>query len=176
MRRSFPADYGTRGCVLVPIDMALLPIVAGLLQPLEEERSWLPEDYEEAYWAIAALEACMAVTCLDDLIESNAKLYRLIDSGLFGRVYDAGALPPGTITPIIPAVPDLDFANPGLLGKVEYLSQAFQSMVGGIETPNFSGTPSVLALLQGVIDALNAEDTDFSDIISNLELIAALLA
>lgn len=175
MRLIFPDDYGARGCAVVVIDMALLPIIAGLIKPLEEERAWEPESYQDAYRAIAQLEACMASTCLADLVESNDRLYRLIDAGFFGRVYDAGDTPPDTITPAIPAVPDLDFANPGLLGKVEYLSQAVQSFVGGIDTPNFSGTPNVLTLLQGIIDALGAEDVDLADVISKLEIIAALL-
>lgn len=176
MRLSFPTDYGTKGCALVPIDMTLLPIIAGLLKPLEEQRSWLTDDYQLAYRAIAQLEACMTTTCLQDLVESNNRLYRLIDSGLFGRVYDEGETPPDTITPVIPAVPDLSFANPGLLAKTELLSQAVQSFVGGITTDNFSGTPNVLSLLQAVIDALASEDTDIGDLLEQLEIIAALLA
>jgi|EndMetStandDraft_7_1072992.scaffolds.fasta_scaffold68607_2 hypothetical protein len=174
-RLSFPSDYGTRGCALVAVDLSLLPIIAGLIKPLEQERLWVTEDYEAAYRAITALEACMTALCVQDLVESNNRLYRLIDAGLFGRAYDAGAEPPGTITPIIPDVPDLSFADPGLLGKVEYLSQAFQSFVGGIDTANFIGTPNVLGLLQAIIDALAAEDTDLGDLLSQLELIAALL-
>lgn len=175
-RLSFPTDYGTRGCALVAVDLSLLPIIAGLIKPLEEERSWVPADYESAYRAISALEACMTALCVQDLVESNNRLYRLIDSSMFGTVYDAGAEPPGTITPIIPDVPGLEFANPGLLGKVEYMSQALQSFVGGVDTPNFSGTPNVLTLLQGVIDALAADDTDITSILSDLELIIAALA
>jgi hypothetical protein len=175
-RLSFPSDYGTRGCALVAVDLSLLPIIAGLIKPLEQERLWLQEDYEVAYRAIVALEACMTALCVQDLVESNNRLYRLIDAGLFGREYDAGAEPPGTITPVVPAVPDLSFANPGLLGKVEYLSQAFQSFVGGIDTANFSGTPNVLSLLQAIIDALGAEDVDLADVVAQLEFIATLLA
>lgn len=176
MRIPFPTDYGTKGCALVAIDLSLLPIIAGLIKPLEEERSWVVADFESAYRAIVALEACMTALCVADLVESNNRLYRLIDSSFFGRVYDAGINPPLTITPAIPAVPNLDFANPGLLGKTEHLDQGLQSFVGGIDTPNYSGTPNVLALLQGIIDALNTGDTDLSDILSQLEGIALLLA
>jgi len=175
MRLAFPTDYGTRGCALVAIDMSLLPIIAGLIKPLEEERSWVVADYQQAYAAIAALEACMTALCVQDLVESNNRLYRLIDSAFYGRVYDAGDNPPLTITPVIPDVPDLDFVNPGLLGKVEHLDQGLQSFVGGIDTPNYSGTPNVLTLLQQVIDALGTDDADLESMLSQLELIVALL-
>lgn len=176
MRFAFPSDYGTRGCALVPIDMALLPIVAGRIAELEERRVWEPADYEQAYRAIADLEACMTTICAQELIESNRQLYRLIDAGFFGRVYVAGASPPETITPAIPSVPNLAFADPGLLGKTEYLSQLVQSKLAGIDTPNFSGTPNVLTLLQSIIDALGSDDVDIAQILTDLELIAALLA
>jgi len=175
MRTAFPSDYGTRGCALVAIDMALLPIIAGRIKLLEDERFWVKADFETAYRAIAQLEACMTMLCVQDLVESNAKLYRLIDSAFYGRVYDAGDNPPLTITPVIPDVPDLDFANPGALGKLEHIDQGLQSFVGGIDTPNYSGTPNVLTLLQAVIDALAADDAELTDILSQLETIAVLL-
>jgi len=156
--------------------MALLPIIAGRIAELEEERIWIVADYPAAYQAIAQFEACMSVTCLSDLLESNDRIYRLIDAGLFGRVYDAGDNPPLTITPVIPSVPDLDFANPGALGKLEHIDQGLQSFVGGIDTPNYSGTPNVLSLLQQVIDALGTEDADIGSLLTQLELIAGLLA
>lgn len=175
MRLSFPSDYGTKGCALVAIDMTLLPIVAGKLRELEEERSWEQQDYQQAYRAIADLESCMTSLCVQDLVESNDRLYRLIDAGIFGRVYTAGAEPPGTITPVIPAVPDLSFADPGALSKMERVSQLLQSRLNGDDTPNYSGTPNIPALLQAIIDALNADDTNLEGILAALEQVVILL-
>jgi len=175
MKIPFPVDYGTKGCALVAIDISMLPIIAGLLKPLEEARSWQAEDYQQGYRAITTIEACMTALCVQQLVDSNDRLYRLLDAGLFGRVYEASGDDPPIITPSIPVVPDMEFANPGALGKLEHIDQGLQSFVGGIDTPNYSGTPNVLALLQGVIDAINAQETDNTEIIEDLVEIIALL-
>lgn len=175
MRIAFPTDYGTKGCALVAVDISMLPIIAGLLKPLEEPRSWQLGDFQSGYRAITTIEACMTALCVEQLVDSNDRLYRLIDSAFFGREYVASEDDPPIITPAIPVVPDLEFANPGALGKLEHIDQGLQSFVGGIDTPNYSGTPNVLTLLQGVIDAINEQDTDNAAIIEDLVEIIALL-
>lgn len=107
MQHTFPPDYGTRGCFLVPIDTTLLSIVAGQLKYLEQRWAWKTEqDYEQGYNAIAELEACMTKLCVKELVESQQKLYRLIDSTFNGVVYSQELVNgTQTILPPIPPVP-----------------------------------------------------------------------
>lgn len=176
MRIPFPSDYGTRGCALVPIDMSLLAIIAGMIAPLEEERLWDEGDYPQAYRAIADLEASMTQLCVSELVESNNRIYRLLDWSLNGVVYDAGANPPETITPAIPDVPSEDTAFPGLVRTIFNTNQMLNNALNGDINTDFTNPVSIRDQLQSIIDALAASDTDFTEIIEQLEAIALLLA
>ena len=175
MRLSFPSDYGTRGCALVPIDMTLLPIIAGLIGVLEQERVWVAEDYELAYLAIADLEANMALLCVREIVESNNRIYRLLDWSLNGNEYSAGSSPPDTITPAIPDVPSTTTALPGLVHTLVRTVNLLDNALNGAINADFSIVPSIRDQLQSIIDALAADDTDIEDILSQLEAIAVLL-
>jgi len=176
MRYSFPPDYGTRGCALIFVDVTLMPIIAGMIAPLEEPRLWVEEDYPAAYRAIAELETAMTITCVQELVESNNKLYRLIDWSLNGRVYDAGDNPPDTITPVIPDVPNTDISSPGMVRTLVVVRNMLSNALNGDINSDFSLSPSIRELLQSIIDGLAADDTDITEIITQLEAIAALLA
>lgn len=176
MRLDFPDDYGTRGCALVAIDISLLPIVAGTIAVLEEEWVWNEEDYPQAYQAIAEMEACMTALCLQQLVESNNRLYRLIDWSLNGRVYDAGDSPPDSITPAIPDVPNTDISSPGMVRTQVVIRNMLSNALNGDVNSDFDILPSIRDQLQSIIDGLAADDTDVSDMLEQLELIAALLA
>ncbi len=176
MRIALPDGFPSGVCLLVPIDRLLLPIVAGALEKFQEQRVWEPASYQAGYRAFTELAAVMTLTCAEDLIESNNRIYRLLDTALFGRVYSAGDTPPETISPSIPAIPDPSFAPPSILFAADDADQLLQSAIVGIDTATYSGTPNVLALLQAVIDGVSTGDTSLSDSLSQLELIAALLA
>lgn len=175
MRFIFPPDYGTRGCALVPIDMSLLPIIAGMIAPLEEERLWAAGDYPAAYRAIADLEANMTLLCVSDLVESNNRLYRLLDWSLNGVVYSAGESPPETITPAIPAVPSEDTSEPGIVRELFKLRNLLDNAYNGHINMDYINPVSIRDQLQAIIDGLAADDTDLEGIISQLEAIALLL-
>jgi hypothetical protein len=176
MRYSFPPDYGTKGCALIFVDVSLMPIIAGMLAPLEEPRLWVEGDYPAAYRAIADLEAAMTLTCVQDLVESNNRLYRLIDWSLNGRVYDAGDSPPDSITPAIPDVPNTDISSPGMVRTQVVIRNMLSNALNGDVNDDFSILPSIRDQLQSIIDGLAADDTSLEDVLSELEIIASLLA
>ena len=175
MRLVFPSDYGTRGCALVPIDIALLPIVAGMIAPLEDEWVWQEGDYPQAYRAVADLEAVMTQLCVAELVESNNRLYRLINYSLNGQVYEAGDNPPDSITPSIPDVPNTDISSPGMVRTLVVVRNMLSNALNGDINSDFALSPSIRELLQGIIDAFSADDADIGEIISQLEAIAVLL-
>jgi hypothetical protein len=116
MKHTFPENYG-EGCILVEIDKALVPLVAGALKPFERRFSWVSdEDYEQGYNAFAELQVQFMGKCVQALIDSNDRIYRLLDTALNGVAYTATpatspppAAPPDptrpTISPAIPTVP-----------------------------------------------------------------------
>jgi hypothetical protein len=156
--------------------MSLLTIVAGLLAPMEEERFWAAADYEQAYRAVAEMEATMTMVCVNDLVESNNRLYRLLNWSLNGQVYDAGESPPETITPAVPDVPNTDISSPGMVRTQVVIRNMLSNALNGDINDDFDITPSIREQLQAIIDGLATDDTDLEDIISQLEAIAVLLA
>jgi hypothetical protein len=68
VKYTFPAAYG-EDCVLVPIDAALVPMVAGALLHFQQRGYWKTEsDYQQGYNAFAELQADMAGRCMERLI------------------------------------------------------------------------------------------------------------
>jgi hypothetical protein len=115
MKYTFPVGYGER-CYLVPIDGALVPLVAGALRKFLESAVWeTREDYELGYNAVGELLANMTNNCATELIESSNRLYRLLDTALNGQIYTAPTSDPADITPAIPLVPSDEIGElPGL--------------------------------------------------------------
>lgn len=113
MKYAFPANYG-QNAVLVPIDAALVPIVAGALLHFQQRYYWLSEeDFEQGYSAFAELQAAMSGIYIRDLITAVNQVYRLVDTSLNGTAYTAAL--DGTVTPAIPAAPTSEVgAAPGL--------------------------------------------------------------
>ena len=152
MRYVFPADYDTAPCYLVPINVALIPLVAGALKHFEERRSWnSDEEHEIAYNAFIALEAQMTACTMQALLDSNDRLYRLIDTAMYGRVYQLVSDPP-SITPAIPAVPSTTVEPAGLLGMVNALP--------GILDAGWFGIGGHKATLADVVKALRVGSSD----------------
>jgi hypothetical protein len=81
-------------------------MVAGALLHFQQRGYWQTEtDYQQGYNAFAELQASMTNNCLTELIESNNRLYRLIDASLNGTTYTADGSTPPVVSPAIPAAP-----------------------------------------------------------------------
>jgi hypothetical protein len=97
-----------------------VPIVAGALLHFQLRGYWqTEEDYEQGYNAFAELQVAMSGRCITDLVESQNRIYRLLDTALNGVVYTASGDVPPLVTPEIPAVPVGDIgAAPGLRAQL----------------------------------------------------------
>jgi hypothetical protein len=116
-------------------------------------------------------------TCLSDLLEQNDALYRMVNTALFGVTYSTVTTDPLVVTPPIAPHVTLDVHDQdSLLGRIDRLTQLIDNTINGTETPLYTYDPSVKALLQSIIDALAADDTDLSSILAELEVVAGLLA
>jgi hypothetical protein len=178
MRYTFPADYAERPCYLVPINASLIPFVAGALKIFEERRSWHTDDeYEQAYNAFLELEICMTRLCLDELLESNDRLYRMIDTAIYGRIYSIVTSDPLVVEPAIEAVHALVIEDPdSLLGRAEDMRQLLQNALNGTETTFYDRALGVRDLLELIQAALEAEGSLDPDMLAKLAEIALLLA
>lgn len=177
MGQSYPDSLITRPCFLVPIDAALVPIVAGALKPLEERRYWASDaDYERGYNAVVEFQICMTKACIDDLIESNNRLYRLLNTGLFGQDYTLVSENPLTITPAIPKVPSIEGIQlPGLIARVLRLEQLLDNALNGIVYTDWQESPGLRLVVNEILTALQTADNVDQDLLTKLSEIAVLL-
>lgn len=120
MKYTFPIDTYGKNCVLVPIDEALIPLVAGALNRFFLESIWITRaDYELGYNAFAELLANMTNNCLQELVDGQDRIYRLLDTALNGTQYSSSANPADPdrplISPALPAVPPVSTSSPNAL-------------------------------------------------------------
>lgn len=175
---TFPEDWREQPCFLVAVPRPLVPYVGGLLKIAENRGFWLSDtDYRQGYTAVVELEECLMSTCLDVLLEKQDALYRLLNTGIFGVTYETVSTDPLVVTPDIAPHVTLDVHDQdSIMGRLDRVTQLIDNSVNGTTTPLYTYDPSVKSLLQGIIDALGTEDTDLGDLLSQLELIAGLLA
>lgn len=174
---TFPSDWRDKPCYVAVIPVPLVPFVGGLLTILEKRGFWATEeDYLSAYTATIELEACLMATCLNDLRGDIQSLYRLLDTALMGTEYESTGGDDPVITPAIPAFKDYPANNGlGLVPHSARMIDLVDNSINGTETSLYDYEPSVKLLLQGIIDALAAEDVDMETVIARLTTIAGLL-
>ena len=174
---TFPEDWREEPCFLVSIPRPLVPYVGGLLKILEMRGFWVSEaDYVSGLTATLELEECLMSTCLDVLMEKQDALYRLINTSLRGQVYETVTPDPLVVSPSIePHVP-LEYVHyDSLLGRIDRLTQLVDNRLAGTETPLYDELPGIKQQLEAIIAAIG-EGTDLTEVISQLEGIAVLLA
>jgi len=177
-KNTFPDDWRDQPCFLVAVPRPLVPYVGGLLKILENRGFWLTQaDFVNGYTASIEFQECLMATCLSDLIEGIDRVSRRLDTYIAGKVYTVESTDPLVVTPSTPPVVALDILDQdSLLGRIDRLTQLTDNAINGTDTPLYTDTNSVKALIQGVIDALSADNTDLDGILSQLETIAILVA
>jgi hypothetical protein len=175
---TFPEDWRDQPCFLVSIPRPLVPYAGGLLKLLEMRGFWATEDdYRRGYTAVTELEECLMATCLDVLLQQNDALYRLLNTALLGVAYTTVSEDPLVVTPAIAPHVNLDIHDQdSLMGRIDRLTQLIDNRIAGTETPLYDDLPGLKQQLQAVIEAIEAIDTDDSDLLAQLEIIAGLLA
>jgi len=164
VKYAFPATYG-EDCILVPIDAALVPMVAGALIHFQQRGYWKTDaDYEQGYNAFAELQADMSGRCIADLIESNNRIYRLLDTSLNGETYTSAPNPADPtrplVTPDIPAAPasgePTDLPSAALRSRMERLINLVDNLTTGatpsLDLSDDQGLRDTIRALQGVVD------------------------
>lgn len=174
---TFPDDWRDQPCFLVSIPRPLVPYVGGLMRILEQKGFWASNgDFERGYSAAVELEACLMSTCLNVLLEQNDALYRMLNTALLGVAYTTVSEDPLVVTPSIAPHVNLDIHDQdSLIGRIDRLTQLVDNRLAGTETPLYDQLPGIKQQLEEIISAIG-EGTDLTEVITNLEAIASLLA
>ena len=177
MKLTFPEDWREQPCFIVAIPGPLVSFVGGLLKLGEQKGLWLTsDDYGRAYTAIIELERCLVATCVNDLIESNAALYRLLNTALFGVTYEQTGTDPLVVIPAIEPLVTLEvFNQDSVMGRIDRLTQLLDNRLAGTETPLYEYTNGIKQQLQAILDAIGSDDADIAAIRVAAEAIAVLV-
>lgn len=175
---TFPDNYDDAPCYLVAINATLIPFVAGALKKFEERRSWhSDEEHQQAYNAFTELEICMTKLCLEQLLESNDRIYRMISTAIYGTEYSVVTSVPLVVSPAIGPTHALTIERPdSILGRMEDQRQLLQNALNGTDTPNYGRADGVRDLLELIKTAIEANGGLDDDMLAKLGEIAVLLA
>lgn len=178
MKYTLPDNITESACYLVPIPAAIIPLVAGALKHFEDRRSWHSDDeHERAYNMFAELQACMLSLCVKDLIESNDRLYRMLDTAIFGTGYVVQSTDPLVVTPEIPPQRTMGIHDEAsILGRMENMRQLLENALNGTETPQYDRANGVRDLLEQLITKLGETGQLDDEMLAKLIDIAVLLA
>lgn len=164
------------------INTSLLPLVAGALAHFEMRHVWhSDEEYEQGYNAFAELQACMTQLCIRELIDSNNRIYRLLDSSLNGVVYSASGagtiIDPYLYSPPMPVVPATESGlEPSLKFSGEKTLRLVDNLTNATIYDDAPDDRNIRQQLKDIYDKLAEVDTDAEDLEPILRGIALLLA
>lgn len=163
-------------CVVALIPTGIVPFVAGALDRWLQVSTWSSRgDYEQAYNAIAEVLSCMPSLCVQQLVESNDRLYRLLDSTLNGVEYEAVEIDEVvSLLPAIPVVPaPVSRSIHSRLERLEYLQD--NAFNGAVHAPDFLDTSGLRQKLDAILTALSDGSPLDADMLAALgEIVAAL--
>lgn len=182
----FPPNYSENDCALLSVPTAFIPFMRRWFDLLQQRYVWATEsDYQQGYQVVARMEAFLMNGCLQQLIESNRQIYRLLDTSLNGATYTATGTDPVTnlplIDPAIPAVPDV--TSPAQLPGVA-LRRRLERLIDLVDN-GFNGTlipdqptaqPSARDNLEAIRVLLAQNGTDNEDLEELINLVLLALA
>lgn len=174
-------------CVPIP----LIPFFRRFFADMQRNYTWRTrEDWYNGYQAFAQMEETLMAGCLRDLVESNDRIYRLLDTALNGTFYSSTP-DPETEQPII--IPPIPTTPPGevtsflaLRAQVARLRQLAENAATGAQfgaDSALDGTVSLdydgswrarLEAVQGIINAgwfgNGGQPTTLADLYASLRI------
>jgi len=159
----------------------MIPLVAGALQEMEQRRCWATDaDYELGYNAIVEIEAQMTALCVAKLVQSNERVYRLLDNALNGTIYTTGAVEPltglVTVLPPIADIPPAETQDKALRLDVAKIFALVDNLTNGTVSIYAPDPRNIREQLEDLILAAQSTGELDDDILAKLAEMAVLLA
>lgn len=134
--------------------VAAVPYALAALEHRIPKYVWSQDGYVRGVQLIRSMQMALLTGGMTDLIESNNRIYRLLDSALYGRVYEQVSVDPIEIVPAIPVTPDPVLFPAGMLSMVDQLP--------GILDAGWFGIGGHKATLADVVAALRVGNSEAS--------------
>lgn len=149
---------------LAVFDVQSLPYALGALEARTPRHIWADDSYLRGEQLIRRLQLALLTGGMADLLEGQNRLYRLLNSALYGQTYEVQSYDPLVIAPNIPAVPDQTIDPDGLLWMVNELP--------GMLDQGWFGIGGRKATLADIVQALrigsNSTKADLWDKLKNI--------
>lgn len=196
----FPKQaYNSNNYAVVCVNTAFIPFFRIFFATMQERWRWSTrEDWWRSYQVFAEMEEMLMIDCMKQVIASQDRIYRLLDTALNGTTYVinppvAPATEP-TITPPIhiappnnsPHYPSRNAEPYGLRMRLERLINLIDNQVTGRQTgagfPELSNSPltdtkglrEALREMQGTINAgwfgIGGENATIADVVEALRI------
>lgn len=147
---------------LAAFPVAVVPYALGALESRIPAFVWADGSYLRGNQLIRGLQMALLNGGMQELIEGQNRIYRLIDSAMYGHTYTVETDEPLVIVPEIPAVPDQTLEPAGLLGMVDSLP--------GILDAGWFGIGGHKATIADVVNALRVGNSQTGEsVVSQLE-------
>lgn len=149
-------------CELAVFPIAAVPFALGALEYRIPRYVWADDSYLRGVQLIRSMQ--MAILCggMSDLLEGQNKIYRLLDSALYGRVYTVASSEPLVISPLIADVPVPLDPPAGMVAMLDQLP--------GILDAGWFGIGGHKATIADVVNALRVGNSQTGEsVVSQLE-------
>jgi hypothetical protein len=164
-------------CELAIFPVAAVPYALGALEYRIPRYVWAAESYLRGVQLVRSMQLAILCGGLKEITERQDALYRLLDTALYGRVYNVVTSEPLVVEPQIWPTHELAIEDPdSLFGRAEDLRQLLQNGLNGTETPHYDRANGVRDLLEQIKTALEASDELDDDMLAKLAEIALALA
>jgi len=124
-------DLANTPSALLCVPIPLIPHFRQFFGDMQHQSIWQTrDDWFNAYQAFAEIEEMLMAGCMQQLIDEQRRVYRLLDSALNGTQYTDVA---GVITPALTSVPSASANTPNALrAHVSRLWQLAENEVAGV--------------------------------------------
>lgn len=164
-------------CELVTFPVAVVPYALGALEARTPRHIWAEGSYVRGEQLIRRLQLALLCGGLQELLESNNRLYRMLDTAIFGTGYTVTSTDPLVVVPEIPPQRTMGiYGDDSILGRMEDMRQLLQNALNGTETPNYDRNNGVRDLLEQLVTAIQQTGQLDDDMLNKLAEIAVLVA
>lgn len=180
MAQQFPSGWQESKDVLVCIPSAILPYMQSACELLRRSPRWSSESKQDAIEALIYTQRQLSMArCLDELIESQNRIYRLLEARLSGTQYSWESDGEGniTISPAIPITPAPNISAAMML-HWELLDKRLDNALNGTSYGGYPTNGGVRPLLEQILAKIgegSASPEDIEEILQLLGQIAVLL-
>ena len=164
-------------CELAVFPVAAVPYALGALESRTPRHIWADASYVRGEQLIRRLQLALLCGGLQELLESNNRLYRMLDTAIYGTGYVVQSTDPLVVEPAIPPQRTMGIHDEAsILGRMENLKQLLENALNGTETPNYSRPNGIRDLIEQLTAALQETGQLDDEMLAKLAEIAVLVA